>query len=132
MVMATIVLATDLSDQARSAAVWAFDWARRQPAGSACIVVVHIVSAEELTMAQLEQGALAHLTREVADWLEPYDKGDTAVDIGVDIKVHAGSVIAGIIWVCDEEQADWLVLSMSGKGALGRLFLGSTASRIVH
>lgn len=131
--MSTIVLATDLSEEARSGATWAFDWARRQPEGAARVVVVHVVTAEELVIKRVifersEDGELNELTAEVGKWLEPH----LGEGVPVEIEVHAGSVVDGLTRACKSHDADWLVLSMSGKGAFGRLLLGSTASRIVH
>jgi nucleotide-binding universal stress UspA family protein len=131
--MSTIVLATDLSDEARHAARWAFAWAKKIADEPATVVAVEVVTAEEAAIKRIiydrhDDAELEQLTDAIATWIEPHH----VADVPLVIEAYAGSVVDGLIRACKDHHADYLVLSMSGKGALGRLFLGSTASRIAH
>ncbi|MFU8805875.1 MAG: universal stress protein [Bradymonadaceae bacterium] len=131
--MSTIMLATDLSEEARGAADWAFEWASGQDTDPVKIVVVHVITTDELALRRVvynvsDDEHLEAIQEEVIEWLAPHRRED----VDIEIAVYAGSPIRELRRASEEHGPSWLVLAMSGKGFLGKLFLGSTASRIAH
>ncbi len=130
--MTTIVVGTDLSDNALDAAQWAFGLARLDDTDpSTTVLVAHVVGADEMQLRRTisdhsEAKERRTLTRQVDNWLDDVDTTDVDYEIEIDVGRQARS-LAGLV---ERHDADWLVVGKSGRGRLRRLFVGSTTEHL--
>lgn len=129
--MTTIIVGTDLSDNARTAAHWALGLARR--VDSATLRFVQVLSNDDYELRQAVTGhtadqELAHSKRAIEKWVDdlPLEGLTYAIDILI------GRRDQRLRDAVDEWDAQWLVLGKSGRGRLARLFVGSTAQRLAY
>ena len=131
--MTTILIGTDLSDEAKTAANWGFRFADLlQPSqDSIDIMVVTVVGVEELSTRRIvsqrdTEAELEAARQEVRDWLGELATGE----LPFEVEVHIGSPARTLAEVAEEKAADYLVVGQSGKGRLARVFLGTTAEHL--
>lgn len=123
-----IIVATDLSDQAAVAAQWADDYAREH---DVAIVLAHIIKIGVANWAKgaydvLEDTRLMRKAQErVQDWYR--EATGSSPD---DIVVEVGHVPVQLEDLVDKHRASMLVMSVSGKGSLQKLLVGSNAKSI--
>jgi nucleotide-binding universal stress UspA family protein len=124
----TIVLATDLSDNARCAAKWAHAVAQAQD-GS--VVVTHVVSISVSQWARggydvLEDSAMMQKAeKKVVDWYS-----ESTGEAPDSVRVMVGHPAVQIAELVEKLDAEMLVLSSSGKGAVEKFLVGSTAQSV--
>lgn len=128
-----IVIGTDLSDGSTAGARWAFDF----PGEADSPVertVVHAVEARYPqildTETRLEQpDNRDRLEEAVADWARESLAGASG-EFQADIREgRPEDVLRDAV---DDLGADWLTVGMTGRGALTRMVVGSTAERLAH
>jgi nucleotide-binding universal stress UspA family protein len=125
---ANILVATDLSDNSGVAARWAHQLAQTFDMN---VVVTHVVAISVSNWASgaydiLEDPANFRLAeKRVEEWYE--DHTGVHPD-GVDVRV--GTPLTQINESVDEYDAAMVVASMSGKGSVKKLFVGSTAQAL--
>lgn len=132
--MTTIIVGTDLSDNALEATRWAFESARLrgdEDGESTDVVVTHVVSERDMKMRRNIAGHSQHRERrrigdDLDDWLRDVDTDGVEFDTEILVGRPARSLAA----VADDRDADLLVVGQSGKGRLKRLVLGSTAEHL--
>ncbi len=131
-----IIVATDLSDGSVPAARWGFDFAgRREDAGES--VDTHLVHAVQARYPQvldfdLRLSQPAHreeFEAKIAEWLDE--------QVGHRPDAYASSIEEGqpeqvLRDAVDEHDAEWLAVGMTGRGALARMVVGSTAEEVAH
>ncbi len=126
----SIVLATDLSENARYAAKWAHSFAKKYDLK---VIATHVVA---ISISHWARGAYAVLDDEalmqkarsrVTDWYK--DATGDAPDAARVLVGHAPVQLAETV---DEHDAAMLVLSVSGKGTLEKFFLGSVAQSLAN
>ena len=125
---AKLILATDLSENARTAAQWA---ARFGETEGAEVVAVHVI---ELSAAHWAAGAYdfledERLRKQARDNVEQWYVETTGTK-PASVQVRAGTPAVQLAEAVSEEQADLLVVSRSGKRAWERFWLGSTAKAL--
>src|SRR5690554_1825491 len=130
-----ILLATDLSLEAESAARWAISLRERilDAEHAASLTALYVAPPSHYTMnsdARLADSPDVHsrITRQVRDWLT--ELSPHAGDI--DIVLEEGKPADIITQHCQRHRVDWLVLGTSGGGAISRALLGSTALKLAH
>ncbi len=125
---AKLILATDLSDNARPAAEWAAGFGRTDGAE---VIVVHVV---EINTAHWVAGAYDFLdddklrgeaVENVRKWYV-----DATGEEPDGVQVRAGTPAVQLAEAVSEEKADLVVVSRSGKGGWERFWLGSTAKAL--
>ncbi|MDX1608979.1 MAG: universal stress protein [Halofilum sp. (in: g-proteobacteria)] len=122
---AKLLLATDLSDNAKPAAVWAQGFGE---AGGADVHLVHVVEISAANWASgayalLEEARLQDQAREkVTQWYAEATGGEPA---GVDVRV--GTPATQLAEAVRDSKADLLVVARTGKRAWERFLVGSTA-----
>lgn len=127
MDLQNIIVATDLSEHCGTAAKWAQQF--KEHVGAATLYVEHVI---ELSLSSWVQSAfevlddaekVAAAKEQVRKWFHEHAGADPD-----EIILRAGSCLAQLTEVVEElEGESLLVVSMSGKGAFTRFFLGSTA-----
>lgn len=127
MELANILLATDLSEHCGNAARWAQQF--KELVGARRVIVEHVI---ELSVASWLTSAMetlenvekrAEAEKKVAAWYEEHAGAPPD-----EVILRAGSCLAQLTEVVEGFEGETLlVVSMSGKGALTRFFLGSTA-----
>ncbi|TXD36112.1 universal stress protein [Lujinxingia vulgaris] len=130
-----ILLATDLSLEAESAARWALDLRERILATerSASLSALYVAPPEHYSANAGERLAEnpdinARQTHQVREWLRTLSPHTDDIDI----LLEEGKPATVITNYCTTHQVDWLVLGTSGAGAISRAMLGSTAMKLVH
>lgn len=128
--MTTIIVGTDLSENARKAADWACDLIRTT-APQASLIAVRVVTKNDFKMRRLvadhsERRERTQLGDEVDRWLDDVD----TTDVDVDIEIRVGRKARSLAEIADDNDADWLVVGQSGKGRLKKMVLGSTAENL--
>ena len=124
----TIVVATDLSDHAGSAARWAADVGRLT---GLPVVVAHVVemgldtSPWRRYAVALDTAKAEAAESEVARWFEA-QTGERPS--GVEVRV--GACVPTLEAIARESRAGLMVVSRTGKGALSRALLGSRVQRL--
>lgn len=131
--MATIIVGTDLSDNARRAAQWAFDLAPsyRDRPQQVELLVARVIEDDEMQLRTViaghsERREQLDLEEEIGDWLEDID----TEGVDYEVEIHVGRKARTLAELADEHAADWLVVGKSGKGRIKRLFVGSTAEHL--
>lgn len=122
---AKLLLATDLSDNAKPAAVWAQGFGETEGAEVHVVHVVEISAAHWASgaYALLEEARLQDQTREkVTQW---YVDATGSEPAGVDVRV--GTPASQLAEAVRDDKADMLVVSRTGKRAWERFLVGSTA-----
>lgn len=127
MQIANILVATDLSEHCGAAAMWAQQFKERT--GAARVIVGHIV---EISVSSWLKSAYEVLEddqkrqeaeQKLAEWYTEHTGAQPD-----EVALRAGSCLAQLSEIVEElEGPTLLVVSMSGKGAFTRFFLGSTA-----
>ena len=127
MELANILVATDLSEHCGAAAKWAQQFKER--VGADRVIVEHVI---ELSVSSWLTSAFEVLDddaqreaaeKQVSDWYAEHTGSEPD-----GVVLRAGSCLAQLTEVVEEfEGPTLLVVSMSGKGAFTRFFLGSTA-----
>lgn len=127
MEFANILLATDLSEHCGAAARWTQQFKER--VGAERVLVEHVIELSVSSWLKSafevleDQDARQIAEDQVADWYEEYT--GAAPD---DVILRAGNCLTQLTEVIQGlEGPTLLVVSMSGKGAFTRFFLGSTA-----
>jgi nucleotide-binding universal stress UspA family protein len=132
--MKKVLLAVDGSDHAKGAIETVGRWARSGL--SPAVVLVHVRAwpvlygeASVSTLEQLERAEKVHQERLLAEaQAQALGAGLTVAD-----KVAAvGEPAAEIVRAAQECGADQIVMGTHGRGALGSLFIGSVAQRVVR
>lgn len=125
---AKLLLATDLSDNARPAAAWASRFGQTEGAE---VVVIHVV---EISAAHWASGAYDFLDddklREQAESRVREWYADATGAEPASVQVRAGTPAAQIAEAVKEEKADLVVIARSGKGGWEKFWLGSTAKAL--
>lgn len=125
---AKVILATDLSDNAKAAAEWAAAFGQTEDAE---VVVVHVV---EISAAHWAAGAYDFLDDDklrgeaetnVHKWYV-----DATGSEPKSVQVRAGTPAVQLAEAVSEEKADYLVVARSGKRGWERFWLGSTAKAL--
>ncbi|MHC5023899.1 MAG: universal stress protein [Planctomycetota bacterium] len=119
----TIIAATDFSSNADTAFAWALQIARRHGAE---LVIVHAVEADSDATVTL------HLQEEITRGLGQLEGQARRDDVGVRSVYRVGRAWEVIPEVEREVQADLIVVGMRGHTPYSRIFLGSTADRVVR
>lgn len=122
---AKLILATDLSDNARCAAEWAHGFGRTEGAEVAVVHVVEISAAHWAAGAYdfLDDDKLrAQAEERVRKWYVDATGTEPA-----SVHVRAGTPTVQLAEAVKEEKAHLLVISRSGKGGWAKFWLGSTA-----
>lgn len=127
--MASIIVGTDLSSNALTAARWAFGLA--QLLDSVRVEFVQVIPTDEFELRQTisgndSQAEIDETRDEILQWLDDVETGDTRVDA----KVLIGRRANKLRQYARATEADWLVAGKSGRGRLSRFFLGSTAANL--
>ncbi len=125
-----ILLATDLSEASTSATEEAFDLAGRL---SAALLIVSVIDPGSLL---LPGGRFRARVDQVREYRE-----QAAQDL-VERGREAGVLVSFLVWTGDPgdmivsaaeaEHADMIVVGSHGRGAVGRLFLGSVSEHVVR
>lgn len=122
---AKLILATDLSDNARPAAEWAHGFGRTEGAEVAVVHVVEISAAHWAAGAYdfLDDAGLREQAEErVRKWYVDATGSEPA-----SVQVRCGTPAVQLAEAVREEKADLLVISRSGKGGWEKFWVGSTA-----
>ncbi len=128
MKIKTILVGMDFSDACRAAIRLAAGLARTHGSRLALAHVVdvpRVPHVEVLTAGELALGGAHRRLDRVAARLR-------AADLEVDTLVAAGRPCAELLRIAGQVQADLIIVGTRGLGALRRLFLGSTAERILR
>ncbi|QDG53285.1 universal stress protein [Persicimonas caeni] len=126
----SIVLATDLSDNAKCAAEWTHSFAEKHGLN---VVATHVVTISVSHWAKgaydvLEDATLMEKARKhVSDWYEEATGAQPD-----EVKVLVGHAAVQLSDTVDEYDASMLVTSASGKGSLKKIFLGSVAQSLAN
>ena len=151
----TILYATDLSDNARFAAAYAFSQAE---AYGARLILLHVLPE---TPALIDRSVVGYIgqdqwdaikqshyqdakealigkrndhlvVREVLDQFSRQAVAGQAAASSDDILVEKGNPVEVILQVAKEKNCDLIVMGTHGKGTLADAMLGSTARRVVR
>lgn len=125
---AKLILATDLSDNARPAAEWAARFGRTEGAEVSVVHVVEISAAHWASGAYdfLDDEKLSEAAEErVRKWYSDATGSEPA-----SVQVRAGTPAVQLAEAVKEAKADLLVVSRSGKGGWEKFWLGSTAKAL--
>lgn len=130
-----IVVGTDLSERAENALRWAAQLVeeRIERGKDAKLCVVHVVEprypqAADVTMPSASKSNEEAALQEIRDWID--QSLETAPDHRV--RVEEGTPRKKLNEVVADEEADWLAISMTGRGAFRRVIPGSTALGLSH
>jgi nucleotide-binding universal stress UspA family protein len=127
-----IVAATDLSEPARAAARRAAKLARE---AGATVTLLHVVPAGALD--DLRDWLGTPLTERVND-LAARSLESLATElrkerqVSLEVRLEVGAVATKLVAVADELRAELLVVGARGAGILRRLYLGTTAERLLR
>jgi nucleotide-binding universal stress UspA family protein len=135
-----IVVGTDLSSGSIPAGKWAFDYARRLAARNleTGITVVHAAHARypQILDTGIRIDDPANRTRieeAIGEWVrDSVGYTEAEESLSVDVEVHAGEPSEVLSDVVDRNDSTWLAVGTTGRGALERLVVGSTAERLAH
>lgn len=119
----TVIAATDFSSNADTAFAWALQIARRHGAE---LVIVHAVDAASGATVTL------HLQEQVTRGLGQLEGQARRADVAVRSVYRVGRAWEVIPDVEREVEADLIVVGMRGHTPYSRIFLGSTADRVVR
>jgi nucleotide-binding universal stress UspA family protein len=128
-----IVIGTDLSDGSTAGARWAFDFPRHT-ADQVDRTVVHAMEARYPQILDTEvrledRSNRDKLEEAVADWTREA-LGDGGGEFTTELREgRPEDVLRAAV---DEHEAEWLAVGMTGRGALARMVVGSTAERLAH
>lgn len=127
-----IVVGSDLSEGSASALRWAFAYAARHEGTE--VTVLHSVEAQyprfiEGPSPLQSSETLEKLRDDVREWVETTAD---ATDVDYDIAVESGRAEETLESTVEETGADWIGVGMTGRGALERFVVGSTAERLAH
>lgn len=131
--MKRLLVPVDGSPSALRAAAHAADRARRGEA-----IDVHLLHVQvPLPVASVELGAAdAMLDRyqraEAEAALAPPQRLLADADLRCERALRAGDVPPAIASYAEEHRCDEIVMGMRGRGALGRLVMGSVANHVLH
>jgi nucleotide-binding universal stress UspA family protein len=125
-----VLLATDLSEASSAATEAAFELARRLEAS---LLVVSVIDPGSLILPGGRFGARVDQVRErratIAQAL--VERGREA-GVPVSFLVWEGDPGDMIVSAAEAENADMVVVGSHGRGAVGRLFLGSVSEHVVR
>lgn len=128
-----ILWATDFSDEAQEALVYANLFAQ---AFNAKITALHVVpdfSPALLDTAAVVKGELVKRVEFIKDEsAERLEKIKKSKDIPFRILIKEGSSSKMIIEAAEEEKSDLIVMGKKGLSALEKLFIGSVANQVLH
>jgi nucleotide-binding universal stress UspA family protein len=123
-----ILVGTDLSPRARDALKWAIDLRRhrqQQHSADTNISVAHVVEPDVERSSELnENGRLKSVEEEIQM------AGGTSSECNIEI--HKGSPREALQTAAKQKDADLLTVSLTGRGAFGKLVAGSTALGLSH
>ena len=125
-----ILLATDLSEASSSATEEAFELARRL---GATLLVVSVIDPGSLLLPGGRFRARVDQVREHREQVAQalVERGREA-GVNGSLLVWAGDPGDMIVSAAEAERADMLVVGSHGRGAVGRLFLGSVSEHVVR
>jgi nucleotide-binding universal stress UspA family protein len=123
-----ILVGTDFSECSDRALTQALRWAR---SSSARLAIAHIcptpvMSNPEPAVAQLR---LDEARMKIDRLRDEAESNGIATDVHL---LESGGAVAGLLQLIDTLQPDLVVVGRHGRGALGRLFLGSVSERILR
>jgi len=125
-----ILLATDLSHASDVATDWAFDLAARL---GAALLVFSVIDQRELRLPGGRFRARVDQVRELREVAAQHlvQRG-RRTGVPVTFLVWDGDPAESIVAVAQAERADLLLVGSHGRGALGRLLLGSVSDYVVR
>jgi len=128
-----ILFPTDFSDSSRKAAEYAAGLARAQGAE---VVLLHVIEPYVLPIeyglapmprVELDREAQENSRIELENWARKYfGKGRASAHVGM------GRAAEWIVETARKHRCDLIVLGTHGRRGFSRLFLGSTAERVVR
>ncbi|RMH04328.1 MAG: universal stress protein [Planctomycetota bacterium] len=136
-----VLLATDFSDDARSAYRWAAELAR-QAGGT--VVLVHVFEDDMVAAAPSLSGYLPAEALDLGRYREEFRRGAEAAlaaareeleALGVPVESHlreGGKPWKVLVAAAEELGCGVIVLGTHGRGGLAHLLIGSTAERVVR
>lgn len=128
-----ILWATDFSDEAQEALVYAHYFAQ---AFNAKITALHVVpdfSPALLDTAAVVKGELVKRVEFIkTETKKRLEKIKKSKDISFKILIKEGTVSKKIIEAAEEEKSDLIVMGKKGLSALEKLFIGSAATQVLH
>jgi nucleotide-binding universal stress UspA family protein len=131
--MKTILAPTDFSDSSRNAVLYSLAIAKKIKASLILYNAYHIpVSVNEMPVMafapdELEKSSLQH----VQDYCDQLLDGGYAEDVSVRCLSTPGFAVDEIGELAEEEQADLIVMGISGAGNLGHVLLGSVTTGVL-
>ncbi len=129
MKSSSIVLATDLSEAAKSAAVWARDMATRT---GMPVIAVHVVEIgfdnwlHGRYEIAVDDEMRAAAEKRVAEWY-----ADATGEPAHQVEVHVGHAVHELTEAAKTYDAAMLVMASTGKGSFTRTMVGSRVQQIV-
>ena len=139
---ARVLLATDFSDQARAANAWA---AKMAKSDGGTVVLVHAPEGDLVAAASSLAGYIQEEALDLGRYREEFRRGAeralavAAAEVeamGVPVEAHLLSNRArpweAIVRAADELHCDVIVLASRGRGALAKLWIGTTAEKVVR
>jgi nucleotide-binding universal stress UspA family protein len=125
-----VLLATDLSDASSSATELAFELASRL---GAALLVVSVIDPGSLLMPG---GRFRARVDQVREHHQDQAQGlvERGRELGIDVSflVWTGDPGDQIVAAAEAERVDMILVGSHGRGAVGRLFLGSVSEHVVR
>ncbi len=134
--MATVLLGSDLSDNAADAARWALGLCQhlKDLGDVPRLVVTLVVAPEDLSLQRIVSDRTAddeldHLHQELIQWWQALELSGV---VEPEFHTHLGGPVAGLVEAVEAFDASWLVVGQTGRGRIARFFLGTTAERLAR
>ncbi len=128
-----ILWATDFSDEAQEALLYADAFAKAFKARLIALHVVPDISPALYDMASVVKGELARrvasVKKEAEKRLEALKK---AKGISFEVEVQEGTASKVIIEIAEKKEADLIVIGRRGLSAIEKLFIGSVANQVLR
>ena len=125
-----VLLATDLNRTSELATDRAFDLAHRH---SADLLVVSVIDPNDLRQQTGRAGSRWDEVRDRHhDAAEKLVARGRTIGVSVSFLVWTGDPGASIVSAAEAESVDLVVVGTHGRGAIGRLFLGSVSEHVVR
>lgn len=131
--MKKILWATDFSDEAQEALLYADAFSKAFKARLIALHVVPDISPALYDMASVVKGELARrvasVKKEAEKRLEALKK---AKGISFEVEVQEGTASKVIIEIAEKKEADLIVIGRRGLSAIEKLFIGSVANQVLR